>query len=678
MKSEDVFLSAVRWFECGQFAQSEAALLQVLRTESEHVQALMYTGRIAAKRGDTEQACVWFSRACALPCVPAQAYFELGYFQEILADSQGVSNGTPTEVTSEFASEGVHEQEKEQSIQRVRQGLQNALNSYDQACERDPNLHQAFFNKANIHKRLAQPALALQAYNQAIFIRPDEPYYRNNRGDLLLTLRSFPYALEDFEVAVSLLPNVAYFYDNWASTLKEMKRYDAAAVRFKRALYLNPESALTYNNIGSLFLEREVWDHAIASFEMALRLNPVLYQAHYNKGLLYQRLEQMQAALSSYAQALKINPTAFEPLWNITIAELTRGNLKQGLIGYEQRWRLPENAGQYIKTTKPVCTTGVQFDRIFIWNEHGVGNEIFFASFLRHEKFSNKKIIAKFDARLHALLKHSFSGLLNIRLVSTWEEVSEDQYDVHLPIASVLNYLNIDPDQSVQWRTPYLRPELAGDSSKPGASLRDTIINTGLSAEQPTHKPLVVGLSWRSVNQKTGARRSIRLGVLINALKHLPIHWVSLQYGDVAAEIAAVQGTRADHVSQAKGEAEVEQSQEITQVEENLSSTPNTCSVQITQIPEIDNFSDLSGLARLIKACDLVVSVDNSTLHLASALGVPCCALISRVADWRWFLNRSDTPWYQHTKLYRQERSSRWEGALEKLSFDLQRVLATR
>jgi ADP-heptose:LPS heptosyltransferase len=103
---------------------------------------------------------------------------------------------------------------------------------------------------------------------------------------------------------------------------------------------------------------------------------------------------------------------------------------------------------------------------------------------------------------------------------------------------------------------------------------------------------------------------------------------------------------------------------------------PLSADLPVLQSSGVDNFSNIYALAEVIKACDLVVSIDNSTLHLASALGRPTCALIPFVADWRWFLKREDSPWYKSIKLYRQVKMGQWDDPLMQLRVDLERALA--
>ena len=96
--------------------------------------------------------------------------------------------------------------------------------------------------------------------------------------------------------------------------------------------------------------------------------------------------------------------------------------------------------------------------------------------------------------------------------------------------------------------------------------------------------------------------------------------------------------------------------------------------IEVLQCPAVDNLSDLDGLASLIDACDLVISVDNSTVHLAGALGKPTWILLPYIPDWRWLLDREDSPWYPSVKLYRQSRYGAWGDVFARINTDLRNL----
>ena len=628
---------ALALYETGDLERSEQIFNEIISCEPTHLGSLIYLGRIAARKSLISQACNWLAQAADHKSADAQVHYEYACFLEV----QSVSA----------------------------QDLGSALESYKRACEMDLNHHAAFFNAANIHKRLGEFEEALQAYNAAILVHTQNPYYFNNRGDLLLNSRIFFLALEDFERSIELEPTVAYFHNNRGNALKELGQYDKSTDAFKRALSIEPQSSLTYNNLGSLFLERELWDMALACFEMSSNIEPGFFYALYNKGLLFQRFNRLDKAVACYEKALLINPISLDVKWNITIIQLLSGDLKRGLIGYELRHRFAENLIHLPQTNKPLLERGLEAEKILIWNEHGVGNEIFFASFLRHPLLASKKITAKFDPRLLPILRTSFKCLPNIRFVGDWEEIADADYDAHLGIASLPQYLGVDADQAKLWREPYL----VTLDEMIGAKIKQTLRTAPgkLSSDMPNKgnpnevkNKLVIGISWKSVNKKTGRRRSIELGQLLSIFKDLPVELVNLQYGQVQGEI--------DHFQRS-----LQNTATSSTIVSPAGSNTNIADFKIHQFSEIDNFGNIAGLAELIKACDLVVSIDNSTLHLASALGRPTCALLSFTPDWRWFLNRSDSPWYKNTKLYRQFKNGNWEHPLTQLRADLERAVQT-
>jgi len=86
---------------------------------------------------------------------------------------------------------------------------------------------------------------------------------------------------------------------------------------------------------------------------------------------------------------------------------------------------------------------------------------------------------------------------------------------------------------------------------------------------------------------------------------------------------------------------------------------------------------DLEDTAALTSLCDLVISVDTSTVHVAGALGKPVWVLLPFVPDWRWLLHREDSPWYPSAKLFRQTQRGRWDDVLNRVIGDLQEMLGS-
>jgi hypothetical protein len=82
---------------------------------------------------------------------------------------------------------------------------------------------------------------------------------------------------------------------------------------------------------------------------------------------------------------------------------------------------------------------------------------------------------------------------------------------------------------------------------------------------------------------------------------------------------------------------------------------------------------DLLELARVMRALDLVITVDSMAAHLAGALGVPVWTLLHAACDWRWMVDRADSPWYPTMRLFRQEREGAWEPVVARVIEELRR-----
>jgi hypothetical protein len=142
---------------------------------------------------------------------------------------------------------------------------------------------------------------------------------------------------------------------------------------------------------------------------------------------------------------------------------------------------------------------------------------------------------------------------------------------------------------------------------------------------------LIVGISWMG---GTGAVRNVRSIPLVGwspILRQPGAAFVNLQYGDCMAELAAVKAA---------------------------------LGADVFHDPTVDPLKDLDSFAAQTAAMDLVISIDNSTVHMAGALDVPVWVMLPAVPDWRWLLGRSDSPWYSSIRLFRQSKRGEWSDVL--------------
>ena len=150
-----------------------------------------------------------------------------------------------------------------------------------------------------------------------------------------------------------------------------------------------------------------------------------------------------------------------------------------------------------------------------------------------------------------------------------------------------------------------------------------------------------IGLSWHTENLQFGPERNINLNSLIPIFENKKLNFINLQYGN--------------------------HEHEINNLEAKIGR-------KIFSKDSIDNKNDIYGLAKKIKKCDLVITIDNSTVHLAGFLNKKTFLLLPFVADWRWQLHRNDTPWYNSVKLFRQNKKFEWDPVISKITKILERL----
>jgi hypothetical protein len=261
-------------------------------------------------------------------------------------------------------------------------------------------------------------------------------------------------------------------------------------------------------------------------------------------------------------------------------------------------------------------------ERLLVWSEQGVGDEVFFASWLGQVQRLAAHVTIAVDARMLPIYRRSFPSLCFIDKAAI---PPDREYDCHLPIGSIpksLLDLELTPESLRQ--VPFLHSD------------PERVAQLRAELQRPNER--LCGLTWRSTRPEIGAEKSIDLEALLPILRTPGLRFVSLQYGEHRAEIEQL---REQH------------------------------GIEILQHPDIDNFKDLDGHAALIRACDLVVSVCNATAHLAGAQGVPGYILAPRGKSLIWYwANRLNghSLWYPTLELFEQTPTLSWDQPIQQIA----------
>jgi Flp pilus assembly protein TadD len=382
-----------------------------------------------------------------------------------------------------------------------------------------------------------------------------------------------------------------------------------------KAIELCPNNAVFHSHRGNALLGLMHLDAAIASYDRAIAIKPDYAEAHYNRGTALQELRQLDAAIASYDRAIAIKPEYAAAYWNKGFALLLSGDYERGWALYEWRWKNEKLGNKQRHFPQPLWlgSENIKDKTILLIHEQGLGDTIQFCRYA--------KLVADLGARVVAEVPKTLLGALQgLEGVSEFAEAGKPlpAFDYHCPLASLPLAFKTTLD-TIPASDSYLR----SNSNKAAAWAARLGAKT---------KPRV-GLVWSGSTIHTNDHnRSLTLQSL---LPYLPatVDYISLQKELRDIDKAALQHSKIQHFG--------------------------------------DELKDFTDTAALCELTDVVISVDTSVAHLAGSLGKKTWVLLPYVPDWRWLLDRDDSPWYPSARLYRQKTRGDWAEVLAQVRRDL-------
>jgi hypothetical protein len=349
----------------------------------------------------------------------------------------------------------------------------------------------------------------------------------------------------------------------------------------------------------------------IRDLEVAELIRQDNVDLYLRRGGAYWEMRDWTRAKTDFDSALKIMPGNAEAVWVNGLLDLQVGKFDTGWSRYEARWKSSRFKSRPLVTSKPQWSPGSGLKRVLVWGEQGIGDQIFYASMLNRLRYETDKVTMLVDPRLIPLFQRSMP---TIDFLPNTSEVPADDHDSHLPIASIGSQFvhSLEDIEKVASRN-YLK----ADPSKV-AHVKERL---------PKDKPLI-GISWTSAAVKIGPHKSVSIETLKPILDLDQFRFINLQY---------VQGVTED-------------------VSPKIVRTSINCR------------DDFEGLAALIGACDAVVSVSSSTVHLAAALGRPVY-LMDANKLWYWGNKDGDRSlWYPSVRVFpRDNVLAPWDNVVERV-----------
>jgi tetratricopeptide (TPR) repeat protein len=502
---------------------------------------------------------------------------------------------------------------------------EEALKAFDKAVQRKPDDAELWKCMGSILLELARFDHALLSFQQALKLNPRHQDAAYKSGILLNHFGRFEEALAHFNLCDEVLPNHAPTLVGRVRALYYLNRFEEALADSRRVYALDPGNADNCNTIGSALRSLGRDEEALEWLDKALEVRPNLVEALENKIISLAQLHRFDDAFALYerVKALELNNTRTD--WNVSVYHRLTGNFEAGWVGHEARLKLP--SATYPKFPQPMWLgeENIEGKTILICADEGLGDTIHFVRYVPMLTGRGARVVLAVQKPLHHLL----SGLPGVsQCIPTSALNALPAFDMHCPISSLPLACGTRLD-TIPSATSYL-------PSPPTSRVQAWEDRLG------PHSKLRVGLVWSgSPTHTNDHNRSIPLQALSNILD-ADATFVSLQK-DPHPNDAAVLRDRGDIV-------------DLTA-----------------------DLTDFSETAALVSCLDLVITVDTSVAHLAGALGCPTWILLPYTPDYRWLLDRDDSPWYPSVRLFRQTETREYESVLDRVRDELRaRIVAFR
>lgn len=511
----------------------------------------------------------------------------------------------PPQLEARFAAGRAHHQRGE---------LATAREVYESVLKEAPDNEAVLLMLGAVHAQQGRPEAALQCFDAVLARQPGHVPALNNRGGVLSRLGRNAEALECLDAVLKREPGHARAWVNRGAALRALGRLPEALASHERALAMQDTLPEAWNYRGLVLRGLGRLEEALASHDRAVALRPGDAEAHHNRSIVLRDLRRVEEALAAAHQATSMRPDYATALWNEGFLRLLMGDEQNGWPLYEWRWRCAEHGPPPRHTHIPRWTGGEDpAGRVVLLHaEQGLGDTLQFCRYAPAVAALGAEVVLEVQPPLARLLKVLEGPCL--RVVARDDEAPAPMADLQCPLMSLP--LALRPwAQAQPTPLPYLRLPAesvqAMDMPRPG----------------PAGRRLKIGLAWAgNPAQQNDANRSMPLA----ALEPLTA---------VAADFYVLQKDLRP------GDAELLARWPIHDLSHHL--------------------ADFAETAARVLEMDLVITVDTSLAHLAGALGRPTWVMLTHAADFRWLLEREDSPWYPGVmRLFRQPARGDWAAVV--------------
>ncbi|MBL4885404.1 MAG: tetratricopeptide repeat protein [Planctomycetaceae bacterium] len=491
---------------------------------------------------------------------------------------------------------------------------QQALLAFQATIRADKDYPQVYHNIGKLLVEAENPLEAEKCYCKAVELMPEDSTCRGEWVDVLITLKKWEDVARELNILLERIPDNIEYRTNFVFALAKLHRYEEAIKQCQKILLAKPNAVEILSNLSYLYEHTGCTEQAIETARQASQLAPESAEVANNLGIALRSAHQVEPSIAEFSRAIQLSPTLQLAQFNLGSTQLLDQQYPAGWEHYESRREL---IGQHseIESISNWQGDAISGKKLLVVCDRGFGDAIQLCRFLpRIRQASQAEIILQTPPELIDLFKQSsYQGNpLADQLISETDPLPEVDYYFSLTSAGKQFQLTLD---DAQMDAPYLQAD-ANDASNVTENQTKTI-----------------GLCWRgNANQAQDHVRTMQLSALHNLAKIEGINWVAIQLDATTEELASWPGEIEDRGT------------------------------------KLQSFTDTS---RELEQIDLLITVDTSIAHLAGAMGKPTLTLLAHTPDWRWHLNRTDSPWYPSMKLIRQPTWGDWDAVVAQVEAEL-------
>ncbi len=451
-------------------------------------------------------------------------------------------------------------------------------------------------------------------YKKIIKAEPNNILANNNLASLMNIKKKYNHALILLNNILKLKPNFVDALNNKGISLIGLNNYDEALKIYNQLLKLKPDFLKAIVNKANCLKQMGYQEEALKYYKKASDIEPKNIEVIFNSAICYFELNQLDESEKLYNETINLNPNLIDANFGLSIIKLLKGNYEEGLSLYE--WRKKRSSFKkydfYNYKTEWLGDKDLKNKTIFITREQALGDYIQYCRYFSIIQTMGAKIVLDVPEQLKSMIDN-----MGIEYTS-FENIKKTRFDYYCPIAS-LPYAFKTTLDTIPNKVPYLfTPKDIKNFWK----------------EKLDNTKIKIGLKW-SGNPKYSddKNRSTTLD------KFLPLFELPFEFHSLHIDYTPFD-------------------------EKTMINIPNLFCHK-------NEIIGLENTAGLIEAMDLVISVDTGIVQLCGALGKKFWNLLPYTSDYRWMLDRDDSPWFPTAKLYRQQNKNDWDAVIIKVKKDL-------